>query len=328
MKCKIVIISVLACSVFLTQGEAPALVDSLVHFNEKVTDTNVSEHTKMMVSQTRDIATQTVEGLGENRDSVGFTKQWLGWGIQAAKFLYDGAYQFYKSNRFFGEESGTCQSWTTLKALPEIKKGWKTQKIGHAEILVSQHNASVISLGPCDSMLMKGSEAYALQNLLMEAKKIRNRTDAEKVYLPLNFMLTNKVSGSQIMHRTAVEVVYDKNGAVRTLTVVDPQTSLSGKYLSNAQELVLEAAAALKADGFKGSIEYTAANIQLPGTGNCQKLAAYAAVRMSESGSVADLSMGDANSFCTRLHEANQTKAESAKPASEGFLSRWLPKLW
>lgn len=158
--------------------------------------------------------------------------------------------------------------------------------------------------------------------MLVKANKIQKQTNASKVYLPLNLYLTNYLSDEHIMHRVTVEVVYDKDGIATSVKILDPQTSLSGSYLSNARALCEEA--------FKGlniETKYTSVGLQLPGTGNCQKMAAYIAIALGEGKTVEDLTLNKANAFCTQLHNTTISKMNSSPSKSSRFWGSF-PRLW
>ncbi|MDP3640817.1 MAG: hypothetical protein Q8R43_00030, partial [Alphaproteobacteria bacterium] len=124
------------------------------------------------------------------------------------------------------------------------------------------------------------------------------------------------------MHRVTMEVVYNEVGAKTSIKILDPQLALSGCYLSNAEALCEEAFKGLKQKNL--ITEYTPVGIQLPGTGNCQKMAAYIAVALGEGQTVEDLSLNKANAFSTQLHNTAIPKMSSF--SKSGFW-RSFPRL-
>jgi hypothetical protein len=125
------------------------------------------------------------------------------------------------------------------------------------------------------------------------------------------------------MHRVTLETQYDKEGSLRSVKILDPQTALSGVYLSDASALCEAAFTELKKTESRVATEYIAAGIQLPMTGNCQKMAAYIAVVLGEGTSIEELTLKEANAFCTKLHNTDTATSKSTK-----WLGGWLPKLW
>lgn len=120
-----------------------------------------------------------------------------------------------------------------------------------------------------------------------------------------------------------METVYDDSGSLSSVRILDPQMALSGVYLSNAGALCEEAFKELKLKSISVETEYTPVGTQLPGTGSCQKIAAYIAVELGEGKKVENLSLNKANTFCTQLHNASETTS-----TSKSWLGGWIPKLW
>ncbi len=231
----------------------------------------------------------------------------------------DVAYQYLRSNRWMGVESGSCQSWSTLTKLDNLKTNWTVNS--KQQLLLENNSQSVISMQACDDVISQGYEGLGLKGALAKASKIQKQSNVKKVYLPLNLQLMNYVSGEHIMHRVTMETIYDDSGSLSSVRILDSQMGLSGCYLSNASLLCEEAFNKLKLKDSNVSVEYRPVGIQLPGTGNCQKMAAYIAVALGEGEKVDDLTLNKANSFCTQMHNAAESSSK-AKPKS--WYGGWL----
>ncbi|QOL19897.1 hypothetical protein [Candidatus Bodocaedibacter vickermanii] len=228
------------------------------------------------------------------------------------------AYQYLRSNRLTGVESGSCQSWTSLTKLKNIGENWRVNSKQH--FLLGKNGESVISTPPQIETLSMGFESATLRGMLKQANTLQRETKTQKVYLPLNLYLTNYVSGEKIIHRVTLEAVYNDAGIATSVKILDPQTALSGGYLSDARALCEEAFAGLKSKNL--TTEYNPVGIQMPGTGNCQKMAAYIAVALGEGQAVEDLTLNKANTFCTELHVASE------KSSSKSSFLGSFPRLW
>lgn len=256
------------------------------------------------------------------------TEGWWSYGKRMTAVTYDVAYQYIRSNRWRGVESGSCQSWSTLTKLDNLKTNWTVNS--KQQLLLENNNQSVISMQTCDDVISQGYEGLGLKGALEKASKIQKQSNVKKVYLPLNLQLMNYVSGEQIMHRVTMETIYDDSGSLSSVRILDSQMALSGCYLSNASLLCEEAFNKLKLIDSNVSVEYRPVGIQLPGTGNCQKMAAYMAVALGEGEKVEDLTLNKANSFCTQMHNAAEASSKAKSESTSwfgGWMPGWMPRL-
>jgi hypothetical protein len=243
-------------------------------------------------------------------------ESWWSYGKRMALGAADVAYQYLRANRLTGVESGSCQSWTSLTKLKDIEASWSVNS--KLQFLLAKNGKSVVSTQVCDDVISEEYEWLGLKGALKKANKIQSQTNVRKVFLPLNLNLTNYVSDEKIMHRVAMEVLYNETGIATSVKILDPQLGLSGSYFSNAKELCEEAFSGLSDEI---NSEYVAVGIQLPGTGNCQKMAAYVATELAKGKTVNDLTIEKANAFCSDLHTAN---VKPSNPSIFGRVSSWF----
>lgn len=265
-------------------------------------------------------ATQTVSPL---------SKGVLSYFIRGVASLNDVAYQMFVSNRYFGFESGSCQSWATLLKAEPLLNQFSSTLVKGTTVLLSKSGKSLVSTKNSEDALSIGWEALVLDSILKKAAALQEGSNVEKVYLPFNLHLTNTLTSDQIMHRVTLEAGYNGHN-LKSVRIIDPQTALGGGYLSNANALCKKA---FKELNTVVSAEYVAAGIQMPGTGNCQKMAAYIAIESAEGKEVSDLSIRGANAFCSTVHAANKEPSKAstwvqagAKAAS--FLTRGVSSWW
>lgn len=131
-------------------------------------------------------AADVVKEIAETKES------WWSYGKRLASGAMDVAYQYLRANRVNGPESGSCQSWTSLTTLPELKGNWGVNS--KQNLLVEKDGKSVISMRVCDDLLSEGYEGLGLMGAIEKADKIQKQTKVKNVYLPLNLNLTNYVS--------------------------------------------------------------------------------------------------------------------------------------
>ncbi len=296
--------------------------DSCDHLSETISGSSFQNDDVVQLHPSEEVAASNeAEQKGEALVFEAPKESWWSYGKRMAWGAADVAYQYLRSNRLTGAESGSCQSWTSLAKLKGIEANWRVDN--RQQFLLGKNGESVISTQVCDDIISKGKgyEWLGLKGALEKASKIQIQTIAQKVYLPLNLHLTNYVSIEKIMHRVTMEVVYGETGTATSVKILDPQTVLSGEYLSDARALCENAFAGLNKEI---TAEYAAVGIQLPGTGNCQKMAAYIAVALGEGQPVEGLTLNKANAFCTQLHNA----ASSERASSKSWLGGWCPRLW
>ncbi len=223
------------------------------------------------------------------------------------QYVKDASTQIFRSNRLLGAECGSCSSWFALNRLPH--ENWKKS----SNTLVHKGGSAAISFEMCMSV----------KDAIIFSKKLNESTKAQVTYMPLIMQLTNRITRQKILHHTTIEIKFDEKGVEDSIRIIDPQTWLSGVCLSNAQQLSDDAFSELKRNGeFQGSMEYVPAGIQLPLTGNCQKLSAFLALNLGEGKKLSSLSLASANNFCTALHNSCHPQ-----PARKGWFS-WVPKVF
>jgi hypothetical protein len=227
--------------------------------------------------------------------------------ISMYQYVMDASTQIFRSNRLLGAECGSCSSWFALNRLPH--ENWKKG----SNTLVHNNGNAAISFEMC----------MDVKDAIILARKLNLSTKAEVTCMPFIMQLTNRITQQKILHHTTIEIKFNEKGVEDSLRVIDPQTWLGGACLSNAQQLSNDAFSELKRNGeFQGSVEYVPAGIQLPLTGNCQKLSAFLALNLSEGKKLSSLSMTSANNFCTALHNSCHPQ-----PEKKGWFS-WVPKVW
>lgn len=257
------------------------------------------------------------------------SESWLSCCRRGVSSLKDVAYQLLVSNRFFGFESGSCQSWATLLNVKLVQDQFINTTFHHTKTLLNKDRKSLISTKTCAHLLSEGWEYAVLKSALDTAAKLQHASGVEEVYLPFNLYLTNALTGEPIMHRVILEAKYNDSD-LKSVRIIDPQTALSGEYLSNAKTLCEKAFLGLSSDVVT---KYVAAGVQMPGTGNCQKMAACIAVESAEGKEVSDLSIREANAFCTTVPAANKEFNKPSNILQTGVkafssITRGLSSLW
>ena len=253
-------------------------------------------------------------------------ESWWSYGKRMACRPLDVAYQYLRSNRWAGVESGSAQSWSALTKLDNLKANWTVNS--KQQLLIANNNESVISMQASGELITEEYAGQMLKGALAKASKIQKKCNARKVYLPLSLNLKNYVSGDDIRHRVTMETIYDDSGSLSSVRILDPQTKLSGCYFSNTSLICEEAFKALKLEDSNISVEYRPVGIQLPGTGNCQKMAAYMAVALGEGEKVEDLTLNKANSFSTQMHNAAEASSKAKpNPNPKPWFGGWMPRL-
>jgi hypothetical protein len=218
------------------------------------------------------------------------------------KYIGGALTQIFKSNRLFGPESGSCQSWDALKADSTLYNGFMRNVEETAPYMPAK-----IYYQSKDAIIACGTVHHVSDGLL-EATRLRNGNQAIKtICMPYHMQLTNKVTNAEIGHSLTLELKYD--GKILTgIHIIDPQTNISTRAFSNAEEIGKEALLDVGNPSLQAHLKFISAGIQVPLTGNCQKLALYMALQSCQSHNALDvntLSINKANDFCTKLHMAN-----------------------
>lgn len=218
------------------------------------------------------------------------------------EYISSGLYQILVSNRWFGPQSGSCQTFNSILKSPVYNDEKNKIKVVIGEKY--KEEILLLNLNKQENKLIGLDAGHCGWNSVADAFKTANEiqkiTNAKTVCLPLNVQLTN-IATQQIIHRVLFAAHYDVPHKI-SISVLDPQTALSANYLSNTQSIFEKQFKQLPNCVEK---DFIATGLQFPFTGNCQKLSLYMAVQTCES-KIFNISEG--NSFCTILHNLNHSQ--------------------